>query len=480
MKSDSVVVSGRTIAPALRVILLFTVTLAATRVVAQRAATRDGQYVDCAASHRVLRQKSWNPPPGVSADQFEYCAMVPTPDSLVSTRLTVRPHAMATGTTNPASGDYPLDSLPGYLVYVPPACAGAHRCPLVVFLHWGSVDALEVLKWQRPVANKYGMIVLAPRGVVPTGMPPAFDPEYERVNRTNLDNALKQVLHTFAIDPDKIALAGHCNSGGDAMIWGGDNLAIFSRVLLFSTNLTIAGLDAPQSTDVRYQTQFYMDDGFEQNPWFFLYASGVRAKGFYVKHMIQAREHASGAENFDVAGHWLQESWRIPNPAERPQPVVIALPVLSDTSLAKLTTFWTEFQRLPDSIRTVARQIHQREIVVPVGDASPSTSLADMPALAKQYPAVAALFVAAKLTPAQHDAYRIALMSALALRNFPTDFSAPMPNGDLAQQQEQKRAFVAAHVTVTPMSVQGRNLAFVNQRHDEMRALAATKIWMTP
>lgn len=438
------------------------------------------EYVDCAASHRLIRQNDWNPPAGVSVDQFEYCSMVPTPDSLVSTRLTVRPHAMATGTTNPASGDYPLDSLSGYFVYVPPSCVGAHRCPLVVFLHWGSVDALEVLKWQRPVANKYGMIILAPLGVVPKGAPPGFDVDKELVNRTNIDHALQQVLRKFAIDPDKIALAGHCNSGGPAMIWGGDNLDIFSRVLLFSTSLTMGGLDAPQSTDVRHQTQFYLDDGFDQNPWFFLYASGLRAKGFSVKHMINARAHASGAENFDFAGKWLQESWAIPNPTDRPAPAAFELPVLSAEVVKKMTTFWMAFQQLPDSIRTIARQTHQREILVPVGDAHPSTSLADMSTLAKQYPAIAALFAAVQLTPEQHDAYRIALMSTLTLYNFPSDFTAPMPNGVLAQQQARRHAFVTQHMTVSPNSVQGKNLAFVTEYRDEIRALAATEIWRTP
>jgi hypothetical protein len=480
MKTDAVVFSGRDAAMALSVILPFTVTLAVTPAVAQTRSTHSGEYVDSAASHRLIRQNNWNPPPGVSVEQFDYCSMVPTPDSLVSTRLTVQPHAMATRTTNPAAGDYPLDSLPGYVVYVPPACVGAHRCPLVVFLHWGSVDAYEVLKWQRPVANTYGMIVLAPLGVVPKGAPPAFDPDEELVNRTNIDNALKQVLHKFAIDPDKIALAGHCNSGGDAMIWGGDNLDIFSRVLLFSTSLTTGGLDAPQSTDVRHQTQFYMDDGFEQNPAFFLYASTVRTKGFYVKHMISARGHSSGTESFDVAGQWLHESWMIPNPADRPKPAVIALPVLSAEAVQKMTTFWTAFQQLPDSIRTVARQAHQQELVVPVGDAHPSASLADMPTLAKQYPAIAALFTTAKLTPEQHDAYRIALMSALALHTFPTDFSKVMPNGDLAQLRDQMHAFITGHMTVSPTSVQGKNLAFITEYHDELRALAATKIWSTP
>ena len=454
--------------------------LGAQQVPAARRDTSSSEYVDCAASHRLIRQNNWNPPPGVSVDRFDYCSLVLKPDSLVSTRLTVRPHAMATGTTNPPSGDYPLDSLYGYRVYVPPACAGAHRCPLVVFLHWGSVDALEVLKWQRPVANKYGMIILAPLAEAGRQGAPGFEPNNELIDRTNIDNALKQVLRKFAIDPDKIALAGHCNSGGYAMLWGGDNLAIFSRVLIFSTTLTTGGFDAPQSTDAGRQTQFYLDEQFDDSYLFFLYASTVRAKGFYVKQAIQARGHGSGVENFDFAGKWLHDSWAIPNPADRPRPAELELPALSADAMTKMTTFWTAFQQLPDSIRTTARQAHQRELIVPVGDARSSTSLADMPALAKQYPRVAALFAAAQLTPEQHDAYRIALMSALALRSFPTDFSEEMPNRVGAERRDQVHAFATAHMTVSPTSVQGKNLAFLAEHRDEMAALEQTQIWRTP
>ena len=99
----------------------------------------------------------------------------------------------------------------------------------------------------------------------------------------------------------------------------------------------------------------------------------------------------------------------IPDPAVRPKPAEIVLPVLSADAVAKMTTFWTAFQQLPDSL-----------------------------------------------------------------------FTAVMPNGTLAQRQEQRHAFVTQHMTVSPTSVQGKNLAFVTQYHDELNALAATQIWSTP
>jgi hypothetical protein len=96
--------------------------------------------------------------------------------------------------------------------------------------------------------------------------------------------------------------------------------------------------------------------------------------------------------------------------------VVVAdpLPVLTTDVVKRLTTFWTRFAAEPDSIRTVARRAHLREVAVPVGSEQVTVPLMDLAALAAQYPSVAADLAQASLTAEQHDVARVALLSAMA------------------------------------------------------------------
>jgi hypothetical protein len=54
----------------------------------------------------------------------------------------IQPHAAATRTTNPGAGEYPLDSTPNAIVSVPPACAVAKRCPLLVQLRGAELGTI--------------------------------------------------------------------------------------------------------------------------------------------------------------------------------------------------------------------------------------------------------------------------------------------------------------------------------------------------
>ena len=83
--------------------------------------------------------------------------------------------------------------------------------------------------------------------------------------------------------------------------------------------------------------------------------------------------------------------------------------------LTAMTTFWTRFMQLPDSIRVTAWWAHQREVDFPYIQGRRSTLLmVDMPAMAAQYPSVAAALKAAGLTAQQHEASLLAIASAYA------------------------------------------------------------------
>ncbi len=428
-----------------------TVTLGGTSVSAQERRLQD---IDCRATQDAMRKAVLGQglalPTDISKADLDYCMGMPFKDPSVVTRLSVRPHEMATGTRTDRAGEHTLDSLENYLVYVPQQCVGTRRCPLVVFLHGAASHAGNVMKIQRPVADKYGMIVFAP-----SSPSMAWTAAEELTNRKNVDAGLKQILQKFAIDPNKIALIGRCNGGPSSSIWGGDNLDIFSRILPISAGYPpTAGVDAPNTT-----AEFFLDAGYLESEGNFQAARELRQAGHRVKHVVGFRGHMDQAEDYDFVGRWLQESWATPNPAARTAPSVVAnpLPLLTTDVVTQMTTFWNSFQQEPDSIRTTARWAHLREVIVPIGEERPSTVMVDMPALAAKYPTVAAALKAAGLTAQQHEAYRVALLSA-----------------SIAKNVRGKAGTVEAN------SVLAKNIEFMDAHADELKMLETTRMWDTP
>lgn len=368
-------------------------------------------------------------------------AQTPPEDSSVSSRLTVRPREMATGTRN-VPGLHPLDSLPkGSFVYVPQQCAGTRLVFLPGFPQ-------EIRDWLSPVADKYGMILLVP----------AYGPAEwaSDTNRTVVDVALKQTLRKFAIEPDKIAIVGRCASGSGADFLGNNNLDVFSRIVFISGS----GLPLPERMDHRNKTtEFFVGAGYEESESEFEVVRELRRLGHSVKHVVNLRGHEHQAEDYDFMGRWLIESWATPDPSARSAPAVVAdpLPVLTSEAVRQLTTAWTSFMREPDLIRMAGRRAHLREVLVPVGAERPSVWMTDMPALAAAYPSVAAALEQAGLTAQQHDAYRVALISAR-----------------VAQSVGERAGPIEGTSTLA------KNLAFLKSHSDELVPLDATGMWSTP
>lgn len=346
-------------------------------------------------------------------------------------RLTVRPREMIQPTTNPPAGVYVLDSVPDYWVTVPPQCAGAHRCPLWVFLPNGNSDAQYIAEEIGPPAIHNGIILLTLT---------AYYPKF-------LDAGLKEVFQGFAIDLDRVAISGHCASSDVAMRFAVDNVGLFSRALGISPFVAnLAGLDPKDK-----RLQLFGDDGLAEGG----HDDEVelaRARGYSVKRVTGWRRHELQFENEAFLGYLLQQSWAIPDPANWPKPQVVAepLPELTSEAIQRLTTFWTKFMQEPDSIRITARRAHLREVALPGRNAA-SLPMADMPALAARYPSVAAALTQAGLTAEQHDAYRVAVAATVS----------PWKG-----------------VPLTPTLA--KNLEFVKAHPDEMNALWDSGMFWTP
>lgn len=365
--------------------------------------------------------------------------------------LTVRPRELATGARTVQPGLHQLDSLPRYSVYVPPQCGGPRRCPLVVYLNQ--------YEWQELIADKYGMILLVM--TVVNGQ--AYD----------LDAALQQLLTRFPIDPAKLAIVGRCGLGSDAAMLGGLNLDVFSRIAVVSGGGALrTNVDPPNNT-----AEFFFASGFLESGDDFRGAEELRRQGHRVTQVLGFRQHEAQWEDSDLLGHWLALSWATPDPRARPAPAVVAdpLPLLTTRALTQLTTFWTRFQQEPDSIRTAARRAHLREVAVPIGKDQVSAWMVDMVALAAQHPSVAAALKAAGLTAAEHDVYRLALISASTTKELTVDAIARAARDtSIADLYKEMNMPVNAVDEVPAISLQGKNIVFLVEHPDELERLAQT------
>lgn len=364
-------------------------------------------------------------------------------------RLTVRPREMATAIRTERSGDLvldaPLKSATDYLVHVPQQCVGAQRCPLLVFVGGAGQTADFMMKWQRIISDKHGIIVLT----IST----------EKAEPPNVDAAMKQVLQKYAIDPDKIALLGRCAGTVPALSIGGNNLDVFSRILPISgVGLSSADVGPPNET-----AEFFIGGGLWESDGNFKLAQELRQAGHPVKLVVALRLHGDNLDDYQVVGRWLAESWAIPNPAARPTPRVLPgpTPLLTTDIVGKMAAFWTRFMKEPDSILFTARWAHQQEVAVSVGRDQASVTMMDMPSLAARQRSVAAALTAAGLTAAQHDAYRVALLSAVLMDaagsvvDAAADTSAMAQNVTFVQEHREALAMLAQAGVQQPNAIGG-------------------------
>ena len=363
-------------------------------------------------------------------------------------RLTVRPHAMATGTRTDQAGWRKLKGdgqIPDPSLYVPQQCVGTRRCPLFVFLGVWEPSALEVL---RPAMDQYGMILFNTA---------RFQEE--------LDVLLKHILQTFAIDPDKRAIIGRCHSTWPALAYGQANLDIFSRIVWMSGAYGVSnGVNKSKA-----KNEFLVVDGVLDTPLDdYILVPRLRRDEYPTKFTLRFRNHDHQIEDYMFVARWLHESWATPDPAARPAPQVVAdpVPLLTTEALTKMTAFWTRFMQEPDSIKTAARRAHLREVTVPFWEEQSSIPMVDIAALAAKHPSVARALQEVGLSAQQHEAYRVALVSAHVMMPF-----------DKLRAESPIRTFIKP---VAPTSVLAKNLAFMQAHPDELKALEATGMWLTP
>jgi phospholipase/carboxylesterase len=118
------------------------------------------------------------------------------------------------------------------LVYAPLKIHPSRPAPLVVLLHGAGGDARFTLPILRDQANLHGAILLAPESRGRTWdmiQDRRYGPDVDFINR-----ALQQVFSRYAVDPQKIAIAGFSDGASYALSLGLANGDLFSDILAFS------------------------------------------------------------------------------------------------------------------------------------------------------------------------------------------------------------------------------------------------------
>jgi phospholipase/carboxylesterase len=117
------------------------------------------------------------------------------------------------------------------LVYIPRGYRPQVAAPLVLLLHGAGAAASDIMPRLTALADKYGLIVLAPDSRRSTwdlilanyGADVAF-----------IDQALRPVFSRFRVDPEHIAIAGFSDGASYALSLGIVNGGLFTNVIAFS------------------------------------------------------------------------------------------------------------------------------------------------------------------------------------------------------------------------------------------------------
>jgi phospholipase/carboxylesterase len=118
----------------------------------------------------------------------------------------------------------------GY-IYVPSTYSAGHPAPLILLLHGAGGDARQSIPLLQHLADRSGMILLAPDSRQPTWdvIVDGYGPDVAFIDR-----ALDQTFSRFAIDPAHIGIGGFSDGASYALSLGITNGDLFTHVLAFS------------------------------------------------------------------------------------------------------------------------------------------------------------------------------------------------------------------------------------------------------
>ena len=146
--------------------------------------------------------------------------------------LSARPEA-STPAAAPVAGTRALDTggAPEALLHVPPGVEPGRRLPLLVSLHGAGGSPRAGLDLLRPLADEYGVVVLAPgsQGRTWDAVGNDYGPDAGRIDR-----ALQQAFAELPVDAARVGISGFSDGASYALGLGLANGELFSAIIAFS------------------------------------------------------------------------------------------------------------------------------------------------------------------------------------------------------------------------------------------------------
>jgi predicted esterase len=214
--------------------------------------------------------------------------------------LKARPSAM---TAAVAAGETRLAN--GAVAYRPSA-APAGPLPLLVLLHGAGGYPQNFLQKMEPVADRLGVILLAPHSAGPTwdlieNMQMGEDP-WRGPDAHRLDQSLGDLFARTAVDPSHVVLLGFSDGASYALSLGLSNPKLFTTVIALSPGM----LDPPRRVD--RQQQVFIAHGRADRVLFFDaardMAEGLRRDGHNIRFQPFEGGHQIDPDSLAQALEW--------------------------------------------------------------------------------------------------------------------------------------------------------------------------------
>jgi phospholipase/carboxylesterase len=152
-------------------------------------------------------------------------------------RLTARPGRVTTP-FDPGTHTLAVGGTRDALLFVPASYRPGTPAPLVLALHGATGSAAGALRANQEVAERRGVVVLAPssNGMTWDAIRGDFDDDLALINR-----ALGEAFRQCAIDPKRVAVSGFSDGATYAVSLGLINGELFPHVMAYSAGFIIDG-----------------------------------------------------------------------------------------------------------------------------------------------------------------------------------------------------------------------------------------------
>lgn len=147
--------------------------------------------------------------------------------------LVARPPASHPPRSLPGPGRHPLglEQVRDGLLYFPPGLRPGNPAGLLLILHGAGGDAAAGVSLLAPLADKYGLALLAPASRLSTwdAIRHGYGPDVAVINR-----ALDRVFRTIPVHPERVGIAGFSDGASYALGLGLANGGLFHHIIAFS------------------------------------------------------------------------------------------------------------------------------------------------------------------------------------------------------------------------------------------------------